>query len=38
MQDMKIDAKLNFLDNMDEEEKVKRWQKHLVCFMNVLAR
>jgi len=38
MQDMKIDAKLDFLANMDKEEKVKRWQKHLVCLMNALAR
>jgi len=38
MQDMEIDAKMDFLNDMDEDEKVARWQKHLKCLMNALAR
>ena len=38
MQDMEIDERLEFLDKIDEDEKVTKWQKHLECFMNALAR
>jgi hypothetical protein len=38
MRDMEIDERLDFLDEMDEDEKVTKWQKHLECFMNALAR
>ncbi len=38
MQKMEIDDRLDFLDKMDEEEKVTRWQKHLECLMNALAK
>ncbi|MBW1753091.1 MAG: hypothetical protein JRJ46_08290, partial [Deltaproteobacteria bacterium] len=38
MQEMKIDDRLDFLDKMDEDEKVARWQKHLECLMNALAK
>jgi len=26
------------LDKIDENEKVAKWQKHLECFMNALAK
>ena len=38
MREMEIDDKLDFLDKMDEDEKVTRWQKHLECLMNALAK
>jgi len=38
MQEMKIDDMREFLDNMDENEKVARWQRHLKCLMNALAK
>jgi hypothetical protein len=38
MQEMEIDDRLDFFDKMDEDEKVTRWQKHLECLMNALAK
>jgi hypothetical protein len=38
IRDMEIDERLNFLEKMDEDEKVTKWQKHSECFMNALAR
>jgi len=38
MREMEIDDRPDFLDKMDEDEKVSRWQKHLVCLMNALAK
>lgn len=38
MREMEINARVEFLDKMDEDEKVARWQKHLECFMNAIAR
>jgi hypothetical protein len=38
MQEMETDDRLDFLDKMDESEKVTRWQKHLECLMNALAK
>ena len=38
MRKMEIDDRPDFLDKMDEDEKVSRWQKHLVCLMNALAK
>ena len=38
MRDMEINERLNFLDKIDENEKVTKWQKHLVCLMNALAK
>ena len=35
---MEIDERLDFLDKIDEDEKVIKWQKHLEYFMNALAR
>ncbi|MGD8982278.1 MAG: hypothetical protein PVF42_11860 [Desulfobacterales bacterium] len=38
MREMEIDDRQDFLDEMDEDEKVTKWQKHLECFMNAIAR
>ncbi|MBW2247983.1 MAG: hypothetical protein JRF62_12525 [Deltaproteobacteria bacterium] len=38
MREMEIDDRPDFLDKMDEDEKIMRWQKHLVCLMNALAK
>jgi len=38
MREMEIEDRPDFLDKMDEDEKVTRWQKHLVCLMNALAK
>jgi len=38
IRNMEIDERLKFWDKTDENEKVKKWQKHLECFMNALAR
>jgi len=38
MRDMEVDERMDFLNDMAEDEKVTKWQKHLECFMNALAR
>ena len=38
MREMKIDDMREFLEQMDENEKVTRWQRHLKCLMNALAK
>ena len=38
MRDLEIDERLDFLDKMNADEKVTKWQKHLECLMNALAR
>lgn len=38
MRKMEIDDRVDFLQKMIEDEKVSRWQKHLVCLMNALAK
>ena len=38
MREMKTDDMREFLDKMDENEKVTRWQRHLKCLMNALAK
>ncbi len=38
MRDMEIDERLDFLDKIDENEKVTKWQRHLECLMNALAK
>ena len=38
MREMEIEDRLDFLDRMDEDEKITKWQKHLVCLMNALAK
>ncbi len=38
MREMEADDRPDFLDKVDEEEKVSRWQKHLKCLMNALAK
>ena len=31
MRDLQIDDRVHFLDELDEDEKVEKWQKHLEC-------
>lgn len=38
MHEMEIDDRLDFLEKIDEDEKVVKWQKHLECYMNAIAR
>jgi hypothetical protein len=38
MRGMALADRLEFFGKMDEGEKVARWQKHLECFMNAIAR
>jgi hypothetical protein len=38
MREMESDDRPDFLDEMDEDEKIARWQKHLKCLMNALAK
>ena len=38
MREMETDDRVDFLDKMDGNEKINRWQKHLVCLMNALAK
>ncbi len=38
MRALEIDDRLDFLDKMNEDEKVAKWQKHLECLMNALAK
>ncbi|MCG6973590.1 MAG: hypothetical protein LJE66_10645 [Desulfobacterales bacterium] len=38
IRDMEINERRNFFKNTDEDEKVEKWQKHLECFMNAIAR
>jgi hypothetical protein len=38
MQEMEITEKLDYLSKMDDDKKIIKWQKHLECLMNALAR
>jgi hypothetical protein len=38
MREMEIGDRSKFFDEMDDDEKVARWQKHLQCLMNALAK
>lgn len=38
IRDMEIDERLDFFEKIDEDEKVTKWQQHLECFMNAIAR
>lgn len=38
IRDMEINERRDFFENTDEDEKVEKWQKHLECFMNSIAR
>jgi hypothetical protein len=35
---MGMDERLDLLNKIDENEKVTKWQKHLKCLMNALAK
>jgi hypothetical protein len=38
IRDMEIDERRDFFEKLDEDEKVTKWQKHLECYMNAIAR
>jgi len=38
IREVELYDRTDFLDKMDEDEKVKRWQKHLKYLMNALVR
>ena len=38
IRDMEIGERREFFEKIDEDEKVTKWQKHLECFMNAIAR
>lgn len=38
IRDMEIDERRDFFEKIDEDEKVTKWQRHLECFMNAIAR
>jgi hypothetical protein len=38
MREMEIADRRVFIAKIDEDEKVTRWQKHLICLMNALAK
>ena len=38
IRDMEIDERRDFFEKIDEDEKVSKWQQHLECFMNAIAR
>ena len=38
IRDLEIDARQDFFEKTDEDEKVAMWQKHLECYMNAIAR
>jgi hypothetical protein len=35
---LEIDERLDFLDKIDDKENVEKWQKHLKCLTNPLAK
>ncbi|MGA7146092.1 MAG: hypothetical protein WBY47_16445 [Desulfobacterales bacterium] len=38
LRDMEINERREFFEMTDEDEKVAKWQKHLECYMNAIAR
>ncbi len=38
IRDMEINERRGFFEKLDEDEKVTKWQKHLECYMNAIAR
>ncbi|MFH2219962.1 MAG: hypothetical protein ABII68_09935 [Pseudomonadota bacterium] len=38
IREMEINERQDFLNGMDEDEKIAWWQKHLECLTNALAR
>ena len=38
IRDMEINERRDFFEKLDDDEKVTKWQKHLECFMNAIAR
>jgi hypothetical protein len=38
IRDMEIEERRDFFEKLDEDDKVTKWQKHLECYMNAIAR
>ena len=38
IRDMEINERRDFFEKLNEDEKVSKWQKHLECYMNAIAR
>ena len=38
IRDMEINERRDFFEKLNEDEKVEKWQKHLECYMNAIAR
>jgi len=38
IRDMEIHERTDFFEKIDEDEKVAKWQKHLECLTNAIAR
>jgi hypothetical protein len=38
IRDMEINERRDFFEQLDEDDKVTKWQKHLECFMNAISR
>jgi len=38
LRDLEINERREFFEMTDEDEKVAKWQKHLECYMNAIAR
>jgi hypothetical protein len=38
IRDMEINERREFFEKLDEDEKVTKWQNHLECYMNAIAR
>jgi hypothetical protein len=38
IRDMEMNERRDFFEKTDEDEKVEKWQKHLECYMNAIAR
>lgn len=38
IRDMEIEERQDFFEKMDEDKKIEKWQKHLECLTNAIAR
>ncbi len=38
IRDVEINERRDFFEKLNEDEKITKWQKHLECFMNAIAR
>lgn len=38
LKDLDVEDKMELIKKMEDDEKIKKWQKHLECFMNSMIR